>query len=86
MENENLRRLSSRDKILKALEAAGEVGATNFQLTAIALRFGARIYELRGLGHFIETIHEKDGQFRFILHKPQPPTQLPLIEGMCAHV
>lgn len=83
--NENIRRLSSRDRILNALKSAGEKGATNTELVSICFRYGARIFDLRNLGHNIESHQEQDGVWRFILREPVVATQIPLIEGMCHH-
>lgn len=83
--NEQIRRLSSRDRILHALKAAGEKGATNTELVSICFLYRARIFELRNLGHNIESHQEADGIWRFILREPVVATQIPLIEGWCSH-
>lgn len=71
---------SQRDKILEILRAAGEQGVTNFELNrACCLRYGARIYELRKLGHNIKTVRVRGEQeFRFVLSSPQPEGSAPV--------
>ena len=85
--SETKRRISSRDRVLQALQVAGSLGATNSELVTICFRYGARIFELRNLGHWIDTIPVGNGVFRFVLvpDKPIEAKQLPLIEGMCSH-
>lgn len=83
--SETTRRINSRDRILNALQVAGSLGVTNLELAPIALRYGGRIHELRALGHEIESIHEGEGVWRFILKPKTGAVQLPLIEGLCCH-
>ena len=65
--NEMRRRASSKALILDALTTAGAKGCTNGDLNDISFRYGARILELRQAGHAIESIHEHDGTWRFVL-------------------
>lgn len=68
--NEARRRASSKALIVAALKAAGPRGCSNDELNAIAFRYGGRIHEARKDGHDIESIHEHDGSWRFVLHEP----------------
>jgi hypothetical protein len=52
---------------LNILERLREGPATNAELNAICFRYGARIHELRGMGHKIKTVQLKAGVFRFEL-------------------
>jgi hypothetical protein len=59
--------LTQSERIFNALKASGEAGVTNYQLTGIALRYGARLLELRKDGHKILSVHVKGSMWRFIL-------------------
>lgn len=61
---EDQRRDNSAAKILDRLRAGS---ATNQELSLIALRFGARLDELRAQGHMIETERLQGGLFRYRL-------------------
>lgn len=69
--------------ILERLQAAGDVGVTNIELNKTCLRYGARIYDLRNLGHNIETCDDGKGIFRFIFRQPMKFEQIAL-PGMSA--
>lgn len=56
-------RTQQRTKVLSALKKAGRRGCLNTELNGICLRYGARIYELRGMGYKIKT--EKVGRSLF---------------------
>ena len=56
-------RTQQRTKVLSALKKAGRRGCLNTELNEICLRYGARIYELRGMGYKIKT--EKVGRSLF---------------------
>jgi len=72
--DELTRRASSKDRILEALRAAGATGCTNHELNVISYRYGARILDLRKAEYRIDSIHEHDGTWRFVLRTdtPQP--------------
>lgn len=73
-QNELRRRASSRILILDALTAAGARGCTNVELSAIALRFGGRIFELKKQGHNItDPVCEGGGVYRYTLQAPVAP-------------
>lgn len=58
---------SQRDVILALLLDHGQTGITNIELNKVAFRYGGRIFELRRMGHAIETAPEGGGVFRFTL-------------------
>lgn len=62
--------VSQRTRILVMLQEAGERGVTNFELSKlVALRYSARIEELRKKYHYdIETIRLSAQEYRFVLH------------------
>jgi hypothetical protein len=63
---EQKRRESNRDRVLALLQAKREV--TNADLLAVGgFRYGARLFELRRMGHVIETIPGENGLFKFVL-------------------
>ena len=70
MHDEQARRASSKTRIFAALREAGMFGCTNGELNAISFRYGARVLELRRVGHDIESIDEGAGRWRFVLHVP----------------
>jgi hypothetical protein len=59
-----------RQQILDLLIERGEQGVRNTELNKICFRYGARIFELRKLGHDIKTVKESDGLYRFVLKVP----------------
>lgn len=61
------RRSSQCDAILALLRERGQAGTTNVELNGVGYRYGARLHELRGMGHEIATTHEEKGVFRFTL-------------------
>jgi hypothetical protein len=62
------RRLESQhSKILAALTAAGTKGCTNVELSAIALRYGARVGELVNVGYYIEKTRIEGGLVLYVL-------------------
>ena len=68
------KRKSQRELLLDILRNRGRSGVTNFELNEIcSLRYGARLFELRKLGHNIQTVKEDESRFRFVLK--EPPTQ-----------
>ena len=64
---EHKRGPDQRQKILDVLIERGEQGVRNTELNEICFRYGARIFELRKLGHDIKTVKESDGLYRFVL-------------------
>ena len=58
---------AQREKILEILKERGQEGVHNTELNNVCFRYGARIYELRKLGHRIKTVNEARGLFRFVL-------------------
>jgi hypothetical protein len=58
---------AQRQQILELLEKRGAEGASNAELNEICFRYGARIFELRKMGHKIRTVTETKGVFRFVL-------------------
>lgn len=58
-----------REKILALLKQRRSEGATNVELSKIALRFGGRIHELRRDPHFYRILCKKEsrGVFRYKL-------------------
>jgi hypothetical protein len=56
-----------RTKILDVLNSRGGRGATNVELSEIALRFGGRIHELRAARHVITCKQEGRGLYRYTL-------------------
>lgn len=81
LRKELTRRATNRDRILAALVAAGPRGVTNIDLMQIGgVRAGARIDELRKLGHAIpDAVHEHDGVYRYTLVTPETATELPAV-------
>jgi hypothetical protein len=57
------------EKILAALEKAGDYGVTNVTLNRIAFRYSARLHELRKQGCLISTLYISPGLTRFVLHQ-----------------
>lgn len=57
---------SQRDRILALLQERGTEGALNTELNHIGFRYGARIWELRKMGHRIDKKQESESVFRFI--------------------
>ncbi len=55
-----------REQILALLQERGCRGIANDELNQICFRYGARIYELRQQGHWIETVRFGEGLFRFV--------------------
>jgi predicted AAA+ superfamily ATPase len=68
-----------REKILEILQERGHEGVRNTELNNVCFRYGARIYELRKMGHKIKTVNEARGLFRFVLERPSE--QLSLLEA-----
>lgn len=79
LRKELTRRANNRDRVLAALIDAGPRGVTNIELMQIGgVRAGARIDELRKLGHTIpDAVHEHDGVYRYTLVTPETATELP---------
>ena len=67
---EHKRGPDQRQKIIDLLIERRELGVRNTELNAICFRYGARIFELRKLGHDIKTVKESDGLYRFVLKVP----------------
>lgn len=61
--------MTQSEKIVAALEKAGDYGVTNVTLNRIAFRYSARLAELRKEGHQISTLYIAPGLFRYVLHK-----------------
>lgn len=61
---------TQRDRILRILRQAGEVGVTNVELNRICFRYGARIDELRRADYAIDSIHVDGSIWRFVLRDP----------------
>jgi hypothetical protein len=66
-------KLTQKQRVLRALRAAGPQGVTNAQLNSICFRYGARIFELRREGYDIRQKQIKRGLFRVWL-EPQAET------------
>lgn len=60
---------SQKLKIVQLLRDRGEEGATNTELVQISLQYNSRLSELSKEGYIIETIHIKDGLYKYVLHK-----------------
>ncbi len=59
--------LNHREQILALLMARGPQGITNLELNRdVCFRYGARIYELRQQGHWIETVRFGEVLFRLV--------------------
>lgn len=68
-----------RDLILALLQLRGAKGATNAELSQIAMRFGGRLLEIRKMGHEVRVQSEGRGLFRYWLVVPKKEAQqLPL--------
>jgi hypothetical protein len=79
--SETARRVNNFDKALTLLRARGQAGVTNAELLeAAGFRYGARLLEIRRAGWHVESRHEHDGQWRFILHGPANPGQQVLFQ------
>ncbi len=69
-------RQTQRDRILRLLQSRAGQWIPSYELAAIALQYGARVLELRRIGHNIENkarhvngqVH---GAFRLVLPKEQ---------------
>ncbi len=61
--------LTQKEKILDALEQAGQAGVTNYDLNSVCFRYSARLKDLRDEGYTISTIKEDGSKFRFVLHE-----------------
>jgi hypothetical protein len=73
---EQTRRLTAKERVLEMLQAQGE--ATNVELNAVALRYGARIFDLRKEGYDITTESKGNGLFRFVYRgRTAPAARLP---------
>jgi hypothetical protein len=80
--SETARRVNNFDKALALLRERGQAGATNAELLETAgYRYGARLLEIRRAGWEVESRHEQDGRWRFILHGPRLPGQMDLWQG-----
>ena len=56
-----------QEQILALLIERGLQGVTNVEFNRdVCFRYGARIYELRQQGHWIETVRFGEGLFRFV--------------------
>lgn len=60
---------SQKQKIVQLLQERGEAGATNSELVQICLQYNSRLSELNREGYVIETIHVKEGLYKYVLHK-----------------
>ncbi|HSW76022.1 MAG TPA: hypothetical protein VLG50_03195, partial [Candidatus Saccharimonadales bacterium] len=60
---------SQKQKIVQLLRDAGAEGITNAELAKICLQYNSRLSELSKEGYVIETIHVKDGLYKYVLHK-----------------
>jgi hypothetical protein len=71
--------LTQRDKVLKALRAAGGQGVTSLQLAQhCGLRYGARVMELRDQGFEIETVRVNRSVYVYKLtSEPAPASPIP---------
>jgi hypothetical protein len=79
--SETARRVNNFDKALALLRERGQAGATNAELLETAgYRYGARLHEIRRDWN-LESRHEGDGKWRFILHGPVTPEQIALWQG-----
>lgn len=58
---------AQRQQILELLAERGTEGASNAELNNVCFRYGARIFELRKMGHKIRTVNKGEGMFRFVL-------------------
>lgn len=65
------------EKILQALQDAGEEGVSNYFLNSICFRYGARLFDLKQQGYDIQRKHVKGSEWRFILKTA--PKQLTLV-------
>ena len=70
-----------RERLLELLRARGNAGVTNTELNSlVGFRYGARLFELRRMGHVITTEREsgEESVFRFkLVHEagqPAPPS------------
>lgn len=70
---------AQRAHILALLRERGSVGITNIELNQLcALRYTARISELRKMGWVIQTRRESESIFKFVLiSEPTRPKPLP---------
>jgi len=59
---------SQRDRVLRMLETGNWVSVRDFLLAGIS-RFGARIFELRGAGHEIESRERHQGRQRHVSYR-----------------
>lgn len=74
MRREQTRRAGSKALILDALKAHPEGITNHFCNDRLGIyRYGARLLELRREGHAIESIHEGDGTWRFVLRSGPKP-------------
>jgi len=55
--------------ILQLLRERRDKGATNSELSSIAIKYTGRISEIRGAGFNVETERVDAGLFRYILHE-----------------
>lgn len=71
--------MTRRDLTLSLLRAAGPSGVTTAELlqAGVGSRYGARLLELRELGHTITAEREREGSWRYILDTERSSSPIP---------